>query len=43
MIPKDNAEAIYTQAKNKANKEASLSLDEWEANHYKIVQKHLSK
>ena len=43
VIPKDNAQAIYTQAKNKADKEATLSLDEWEANHYKIVQKHLNK
>lgn len=43
VIPKDKAQDIYTQAKNKADKEASLTLEEWEENHHKIVQKHLHR
>ena len=42
VIPKNKAEDIYTKAKNKADQEAKMSLEEWEANHRQIVKKHLS-
>jgi regulator of RNase E activity RraA len=42
VLPKDKAEEIYIQAKNKADKEALMSLEEWEENHRKIVTKHLN-
>ena len=42
VIPKNEAEDIYTKAKDKTDKEANMSLEEWEANHRKIVEKHLN-
>lgn len=41
VIPKDEAEAIYAKTKEKVEKEAQMSLDEWEKQHRQKIKEIL--
>lgn len=38
VIPKERAEEVYKKTKEKADKEAAMSFEEWAENHRKIVE-----
>jgi len=43
VIPKDEAETIYAKTKEKVEKEALMSLEEWESAHYQKINEMLGK
>jgi regulator of RNase E activity RraA len=42
VLPHDQKQAIYDKTKTRADKEANMSLDEWQAEHYQKVSQLLN-
>lgn len=42
-VPKDQMDSVFEKAKERADKEAITSLDDWQATHHKKVQEILNK